>query len=160
VIDSVALSNWYRTCSPPKQTRYFFLEKGNTRSSLSLIAALAAAIAVSQCGGGYTPSSPGSATPDVVTVTVVGTQGNGSFVPNPVPAGGNQVVFKNNDPVNTHHIIMDNGSVDFGNLAPGASSTAKVVSSGNFHCANHPSMVGSINGSVAPTPPPGSGDGY
>jgi hypothetical protein len=55
---------------------------------------------------------------------------------------------------------MDDGSADFGSLSPGASSQAKAVTSGNFHCANHPSMVGSINGAVAPVPPPGSGNGY
>jgi hypothetical protein len=70
------------------------------------------------------------------------------------------LIFRNNDPLQTHHIVMDDGSVDFGNLAPGASSQAKAVGSGNFHCANHPSMVGSINGQTAPEPPPGSGDGY
>jgi hypothetical protein len=96
-----------------------------------------------------------------VTVSVVGTQGNGSFVPNPVAtATGNQVVFKNNDPVNIHHIVMDDGSADFGNLSPGVSGPAKAVTGGNFHCVNHPSMVGSINGATAPTPAPGSGDGY
>ena len=71
------------------------------------------------------------------------------------------MIFKNNDTTTTHHIVMDDGSIDFGSLSPGASSPAKSVGAGgNFHCANHPSMVGSINGAVAPTPPPGSGDGY
>jgi hypothetical protein len=56
---------------------------------------------------------------------------------------------------------MDDRSIDFGNLAPGASSAARSVGGGgNFHCDNHPSMVGSINGATAPEPPPGSGDGY
>ena len=56
---------------------------------------------------------------------------------------------------------MDDNSVDFGSLSPGASSAAKGVGTGgNFHCTIHPSMVGTINGTVAPTPPPGSGDGY
>jgi plastocyanin len=81
-------------------------------------------------------------------------------MPNPVAkASGEQVLFKNNDTV-THHIVMDDNSADFGNLAPGASSQAKAVAAGNFHCATHPSMVGSINGATAPEPPPGSGDGY
>jgi hypothetical protein len=56
---------------------------------------------------------------------------------------------------------MDDGSNDFGQLAVGASSAPRGVGSGgNFHCTIHPSMVGSINGTVAPEPPPGSGDGY
>src|SRR6266550_5499112 len=84
-------------------------------------------------GGGSTSTSPSNSS-GVVTVAVLGTLGNGSFVPNPVPTNGSQVMFKNNDTVNTHHIVMDDGSADFGNIAPGTSSTAKAVSSGNFHC--------------------------
>ena len=69
-------------------------------------------------------------------------------------------MFKNNDTI-THRIVMDDNSVDFGSLSAGASSAAKGVGAGgNFHCTIHPSMVGSINGAVAPTPPPGSGGGY
>jgi plastocyanin len=87
--------------------------------------------------------------------------GNASYVPDPVQTGSGQpVMFKNNDPLLTHHIVMDDNSADFGSLGPGQSSSAKVVGSGNFHCTIHPSMVGSINGAVAPTPEPGSGGGY
>jgi plastocyanin len=137
------------------------------RSSLILIGVLAAAVSAAQCGGGgsnSTPSAPAPTTPSIVTVSIAGLLGNRSYVPDPVPvASGGQVMFKNNDLTTAvgHHIVMDDGSIDFGNLAPGASSSAKSVGvGGNFHCVNHPSMVGSINGAVAPTPPPGSGDGY
>ena len=91
---------------------------------------------------------------------LVGLAGSGSYQPNPVQTGGNQVMFKNSDTVNTHRIVMDDGSADFGTLAPGASSAARSVSGGNFHCTIHPSMVGSVNGATAPSPAPGSGDGY
>jgi hypothetical protein len=48
-----------------------------------------------------------------------------------------------------------------GDIAPGASGSMQLKgASGNYHCTNHPSMVGSINGAMAPTPPPGSGGGY
>jgi plastocyanin len=136
------------------------------RGSFGFVIILAA-IAASRCGGGDsgdsgTPTTPGPSTPSTVTVSIVGTNGNKSYVPNPIPTSvGEQVVFKNNDTIQTHHIVMDNGSVDFGSITPGASSAAKGVGTGgNFHCVNHPSMVGSINGTVAPEPPPGSGDGY
>jgi plastocyanin len=135
------------------------------RSSLSLAIILTAAVVSSQCSGGgggstQTPTTPGSTTPATVTVSIVGTIGNGSYVPNPVPTtSGEQVVFRNSDTV-VHRIVMDDGSADFGTLSPGASSQPKTVSGGNFHCTNHPSMVGSINGATAPEPPPGSGDGY
>jgi plastocyanin len=133
------------------------------RSSLILIGILAASVASSRCGGGsssQTATSPGD-TASTVTVSIASTNGNKSYVPNPVAtSSGEQLVFKNNDTV-VHHIVMDDGSIDFGSLSPGSSSPAKGVGiGGNFHCSLHPSMVGSINGAVAPTPPPGSGDGY
>src|SRR6476660_479940 len=118
------------------------------RSSLILVTVLAAAVSASRCGGGNSsqpPATPGS-TPNIVTVSIVGTKGNASFVPDPVAtSSGDQVMFKNNDLTTAvgHHIVMDDGSIDFGNLAPGASSSAKGVGTGgNFHCVNHPSMVG------------------
>ena len=135
------------------------------RSSVILMTVLAAAVSASRCGGGgsssQAPTTPGATTPNIVTVSIVGTKGNASYVPDPVPtASGDQVMFKNNDTI-THRIVMDDNSVDFGSLSPGASSTAKGVGTGgNFHCTIHPSMVGAINGTAAPTPPPGSGDGY
>ena len=135
------------------------------RSSFILVVVLTAAVSASRCGGGNssssTPTNPGNATPTVVTVSIVGTKGNASYVPDPVPtASGDQVMFKNNDTV-THRIVMDDNSVDFGSVGPGVSSPAKGVGAGgNFHCTIHPSMVGSINGAAAPDPAPGSGDGY
>ena len=135
------------------------------RSSFILVVVLTAAVSASRCGGGgsssSTPTNPGNTTPNVVTVSIVGTKGNASYVPDPVPASsGDQVMFKNNDTL-SHRIVMDDNSVDFGILSPGASSAAKGVGAGgNFHCTIHPSMVGAINATVAPTPPPGSGDGY
>jgi plastocyanin len=133
------------------------------RSVLILTTVLAAAVSASRCSGGGstdTPTGPGSNTPSAITISIVGTRGNASYQPNPVPkASGEQVMFRNNDTV-AHRIVMDDSSVDFGNLAPGASSQASAVATGNFHCTTHPSMVGSINGATAPEPPPGSGDGY
>jgi plastocyanin len=130
------------------------------RSSVILVSVVAAAVSAARCGGSSSPTAPGPVTPSVVTVAIVGLAGSGSYQPNPVQTGGNQVMFKNNDTVNTHRIVMDDGSGDFGTLAPGASSQARSVSGGNFHCTIHPSMVGSINGATAPAPAPGSGDGY
>lgn len=127
---------------------------------LVLVIASAAAMASSCGGSSSSPTAPGSVTASVLTVSIAGVRGNGSYVPNPVQTGGNQIVFRNNDTVNTHHIVMDSGSIDFGNLAPGAVSQARAVTGGNFHCINHPSMVGSINAAAAPEPAPGSGDGY
>lgn len=129
---------------------------------LRVVAMLAASAAAANCGGGsgaaVTPSSPSPTA--AVTVAIVATNGNRSYVPNPVQTGGQPLIFKNNDSAN-HRIVMDDGSVDFGSLAPGASSPARsITGAGNFHCTIHPSMVGSINGATAPNPAPGSGDGY
>ena len=131
---------------------------------------LVAAIAASQCGGGESnnnnsggggvPITTPVPTATVVTVSIVGTRGNQSYVPNPVPVtSGERVAFTNNDSV-VHRIVMNDGSFDSGNLSPNATSASGGVGSGDFHCTIHPSMVGSINGLTAPEPPPGSGDGY
>lgn len=106
------------------------------------------------------PSAPSSgSTGSAVTVTIVATNGNQSFRPNPVQTAGQLLMFTNTDRV-PHRIVMDDGSVDFGTLQAGASSDARTVSGGNYHCTLHPSMVGNVNGTVAPTPAPGSGGGY
>jgi plastocyanin len=128
------------------------------RSSLQF-AALALAVAVmTSCGGGSysAPSSttPANTTPNTATVSIIGSAGNQSFTPNPVMVSqGGTVTFKNNDSV-THHLVMDDGSADIGEITPGASKSATLKgASSNFHCVIHTSMVGSINGSTAPTTP-------
>jgi plastocyanin len=125
--------------------------------------ALAAAVVMWSCGGGSTPSTTPSPTPapapspSTVTVSIVGSAGNTSYKPNPVMANtGDQLMFKNADST-MHHIVLDDGSADLGDLNPGATTRAITVKSGsayNFHCTIHSSMVGSINGATAPDPPP------
>jgi plastocyanin len=118
-----------------------------------------AAIATSGCGGGES-SSPTAPTVTPVTVNIVGSAGNQAFSPNPVQAPpGASIVFRNNTS-DFHRLVMDSGTL-IGDLSPGASSAPmQLGAGGNYHCTTHPSMVGSINGATAPTPPPGSGDGY
>lgn len=112
-------------------------------------------------GGGSTPTSataPTAGTPATTTITtnIIGSAGTGAYSPNPVAAqAGAMVVFKNNDS-QLHHIVLDNGSADFGDLAPGATSRGLAIADGNeqrFHCTLHASMVGTINGAVLPDPP-------
>jgi plastocyanin len=125
-----------------------------------------AALAMWSCsGGGSNPSAPSPpsnqpAPPpgaQTVTVNIVASAGNQAFNPNPVAAqAGSTLVFRNSDAL-MHRIVLDDGSADFGDVAPGASSRGFTVTHTNpvrFHCTNHPSMVGSINGSSAPEPPP------
>jgi plastocyanin len=125
--------------------------------------ALAAAVLLAGCGGGgggSTPTSPSTGAPappatQTVTVNIVGSAGNSAYSPNPVSAApGDAIVFRNSDG-SVHHIVLDNGGMDFGNLTPGATSPSFTLPSAQpltFHCVNHPSMVGAING-MAPDPP-------
>jgi plastocyanin len=133
--------------------------------------AVAGALALWGCGGsGAAGASPTSPTPPVaapapapaptastVTVAIVASTGNTAFQPNPVRANtGDTVMFRNNDTV-LHRLVMDDGSADLGDVAPGALSrgvTLRSASATNFHCTLHSSMVGSINGASAPEPPP------
>ena len=78
------------------------------------------------CGGSYssgnsgnpnTPTPPSAA--GVVTVNVVAINGAQSFSPNPatLPAG-QMIVWHNVDNV-THRVVLNDRSVDTGNLVPG-----------------------------------------
>ena len=98
-------------------------------------------------GNPMTPAPTPTPTPSgVVTITVVSENGAQSFSPNPatLPAG-QTVVWRNIDRV-THRVVLDNGSVDTGDLAPGASSQPMSINLGGgpYHCSIHPSMVGTI----------------
>ena len=69
------------------------------------------------------------------------------------------MAFKNSDST-LHHVVMDDGSADLGDITPGATRSMTLKGTGgNFHCTIHSSMVGSINGNV-PEPPPCNTPGY
>jgi plastocyanin len=133
------------------------------RVSVTAGALVAVAIGLSGCSGnGYSGGSPGGPTAptgdsSVVTINVVAINGAQSFSPNPatVPAG-QAVVWRNVDSV-THHVVLNDRSVDTGDLAPGTSSQPMTIagsSNGQYHCSIHPEMVGSINQPTAAAPPP------
>lgn len=131
-------------------------------TSLQRLTIAAITVVASGCSGGgaspATPTTPSAGTTPV-TVVIAGIDGNRSYRPNPVQASGQSIAFRNDDTV-PHRIVMDDGSTDFGTLSPGASSAARMVAGGSYHCTIHPSMVGSINAASAPEPPVGSGNGY
>ena len=121
------------------------------------------ALALWSCGGN-TPAAPTPAPgpspgpgPVTVTVNIVGTMGNQAYRPNPVSANaGDSILFRNNDTW-MHHIVLDDGSADLGDVSPGAASrsvTLRNTNALNFHCTMHSSMVGSINADKAPDPAP------
>jgi plastocyanin len=93
-----------------------------------------------------TPAPTPTPTGGVVTINVVAINGAQSFSPNPATLPvGQMVVWHNIDNV-THRVVLNNGSLDTGDLVPGASSQPMAVNTGSgpYHCSIHPSMVGSI----------------
>ncbi len=125
----------------------------------SLIAgSIAVAVAAAGCGGSSSTSTTAPSTTSTETIEIVGNLGAQSFSPNPETASaGNMIVWHNSD-TRTHHIVLDDGSLDSGVIAPGASSTAQILndSRATYHCTIHPTMVGSINtATTMPAPGPG-----
>ena len=111
-------------------------------------------------GNPSAPTPPSPSTSGVVTVNVVGINGALSFSPNPATLPAGQMIVWHNVDNTTHHVVFNDGSVDTGNLAPGASSQPQAIAaaSGPYHCSIHPVMVGSVNQDTT-TPPPSQG-GY
>jgi plastocyanin len=101
-----------------------------------------------------TPTPDPAPAPPPVTISIVGTAGTQAFNPNPSAAAvGDMIVWANNDKL-LHHIVLDDGT-DVGDIAPGESSKAVALATptAGYHCTLHPSMVGSINGQLAPPMP-------
>jgi plastocyanin len=103
-----------------------------------------------------TPTSTPTPTPPsgVVTINVVGVNGAQSFAPNPatLPAG-QMVVWHNIDSI-IHRVVLNNGSLDTGDLAPGVSSQPMSINTGSapYHCSIHPSMVGTVVAAASISP--------
>ena len=110
-------------------------------------------------GTSYSSGSPTSPTPStptptptpitsngVVTIDVVAIRGAQSFSPNPATLPAGQMVVWHNVDITTHRVVLNDRSVDTGDLAPGASSQPTAIgASGQYHCSIHPEMIGSIN---------------
>jgi plastocyanin len=89
-----------------------------------------------------------------MTITILRDGGAQSFSPNPAGAGGQQVVFKNNDSIE-HRVRLNDGSLDTGIIPPGGTSRAVTMpaSGANYHCEIHPGMIGSVNPASGGPPP-------
>jgi len=124
------------------------------------VAATLLAVSCGGGGGGTTPTGPtgggGGGGSTTVTITITGQGGKAAFNPNPATvAAGQLVMFKNNDAV-THHIVLDDGTMQTTDIAPGATSAAVAMGtsgSKTYHCSIHPGMVGGFNGADAEPPP-------
>jgi len=121
-----------------------------------------AAWGCSGSGGGSsstpgTPSpTPNSAPNGATTVNITGQNGAQSFNPNPVPITQGSLVMWHNMDSTIHHIVMNDGSFDSGDIMPGANSGTMTLNSagGNYHCTIHPTtMFGSVNVATEPPPP-------
>jgi plastocyanin len=116
-------------------------------------------------GSGYSsgspnnPAAPAAMTSNgVVTIDVVAINGAQSFSPNPATLPPGQMVVWHNVDNTTHRVVLNDRSVDTGNLAPVASSQPMAIGAagGQYHCSIHPEMIGSINQDTSPAPPPPS----
>lgn len=114
---------------------------------------LGAVVAMAALAAGCSGGSPAEPDADGV-IAIGGIQGSQSFSPNPLDMTSGTFTWKNNDD-EVHHIVFDDGSVDSGDVAPGASTAAFAVHAGTYHCTIHPEMVGSVNAAVPVGPPPG-----
>lgn len=133
----------------------------NFRTIALLLVSAAVAASCGGGGGGSTPTSPttppagGGGTQSTVTINITGQGGKLAFSPNPATVSAGQlVVFKNND-VAMHHVVLDDGTVQTADIAPGATSAAVAMGTSGaktYHCAIHPGMVGGFNGVEAEPP--------
>ena len=112
-------------------------------------------ICAASCGGKTNPGGPSGNTP---TISILGSNGTQAFSPNPAAFGGQQVVFKNNDTV-IHRVVLNDATVDTGDIAPGATSRAVTMPANgtNYHCTIHTGMIGSVNPNSGGAPPPCEG---
>ena len=110
-------------------------------------------------GSTNSPAAPTPVTSNgIVTINVVAINGAQSFSPNPATLPAGQMVVWHNVNNTTHRVVLNDRSVDTGDLAPGASSQPMVIgpAGGQYHCSIHPEMIGSINQDTSTSAPPPS----
>ena len=120
--------------------------------TLSFAAGVAAlALVLSGCNGygdSSTPTAPSGnppVPPDAIVIDVVAENGAQSFSPNPSSVPNGRTVVWHNVDRTTHRVVLDDRSIDTGNLAPGAYSTPMTLTAvGGYHCGIHPDMVGTL----------------
>src|SRR5262249_35490614 len=154
--------------------RWFRRLPMNSRIKAAVVLAVSGLIAVSCGGGGGSSAAPAaptattgntSDTGSTSVVGILGERGVQSFTPNPITAKvGQKIAWRNQDGI-VHRIVQDSagntnndhrygpgssagdGVFDTGETAPGATSGAMALTTTGtirYHCAIHPTMVGSI----------------
>jgi plastocyanin len=120
------------------------------RTFVSAAAVAALVIGVGGCssygGPSSNPNGPSTAPPpDAIVINVVGINGAQSFSPNPATVAAGRTIVWHNVDTTTHHVVLNDGELDTGNIAPGAfSAPMALVQPGPYHCSIHPEMVGSM----------------
>jgi plastocyanin len=111
-------------------------------------------LTVAACGesGSDGPSSPSPS--GTMTINILSRNGSRSFSPNPADAGGKAVVFRDTDSI-THRVVLNDGTIDLGDVAPGALSRQITMPGDgtNYHCSLHPDMVGAVSARSCGAPP-------
>jgi plastocyanin len=100
----------------------------NVRAFVTAAVVTIFAVGFAACGGssyssgsGANPTSPTPSTPEgVVTINVVAINGAQSFSPNPATLPAGQMIVWHNVDTTTHRVVLNDRSVDTGDLAPGA----------------------------------------
>lgn len=127
----------------------------NMSQARVLAFAVCVACALTSCGDPPSAGPSGSLQP---TIDIVGQNGAQAFTPNPAAFGGQSVVFRNRDTV-IHRVVFNDGTMDTGDIAPGATSRAVIMpgTGTNYHCLIHASMGGAVSPSSGAPPPPCEG---
>jgi plastocyanin len=135
------------------------------------ILAVASLVLAWSCGGGGAggteyPENPSGPTPppsqsppsaggqQPIVINIIGERGLQSFSPSPATVpDGQMVVWRNTDTI-VHRVVLNDRSVDTGDIPPGGTSAPRALGnvSKPYHCSLHPTMLGSLN-NATPVPP-------
>jgi plastocyanin len=125
---------------------------------------LLACFAVAACGTSDPQGNPlVGPTPPVPSrdfiIDVAEINGPYSFYPSPAAVASRQVIIWRNSDTVTHHVVFDDMSIDTGTLAPNTVSQPITVGPGewSYHCAIHPSMVGTVTVTTSVSTATGAG---
>jgi len=115
--------------------------------ALVMPSALVVSLLAAACGDAV-PAAP-TALPalpaNAIVISILGERGAQSFSPNPTSAMNGQTVVWHNTDTETHRVVLDDGELDTGAIAPGAFSAPMVlVEASPYHCSIHPSMIGTF----------------
>lgn len=114
-------------------------------NKVNIVLLASCALAFSSCSS--SPATPTPAAGGDATVNITGNNGSNSFTPNPTTVTvGQRIIWKNVD-TQIHEIVQDSNVFTTPVIAPGASANAITMSTrGTFgyHCAIHPTMVGTV----------------